>query len=253
MKDVSGTCTAYSDVPARVELITAGTSNFVQILTSTSQTEVTFCIKANTNTAGKIFYKKFKVLVCGFETVSIVNVATLKYVYLRNSGTFKPIDVTTIFSTSDSRCPIESYNVMQQMLGQYVEYTYQVSIDSSKFLTVDATNPMDVTLFIQASTSTPVTLRKQFELKVCGNEIIRWAIYDKYEYLYLVGSGTVNIQMPSNVITWFSVSDPDCPLKEVTLHKYESPNFPAYTGTDVVLQTLGSAKMLAINTSVVRQ
>lgn len=52
-------------------------------------------------------------LVCGFETVNIINPATLKYVFYKDTGNHKPIDVKTLFASSESNCPVLFYKLYE--------------------------------------------------------------------------------------------------------------------------------------------
>lgn len=74
-----------------------------------------WCIEAKTR-ANQKNDKWYYVMVCGAETFTILP-QTLKYVYIRNSGIYRPITVSSIFTLSEPLCPVEQYRLIQQIDG----------------------------------------------------------------------------------------------------------------------------------------
>jgi hypothetical protein len=100
-------------------------------------------------------FKQFDILVCGYEVLTVTS-PTLYYTYLGNSGTQKPLKVSTIFSTSESNCPIVGYSILQNYNGvDRVFSSNQVTIDSNGWLSFDTSSPMTANLFIQAYSKAP--------------------------------------------------------------------------------------------------
>jgi hypothetical protein len=104
-------------------------------------------------------------------------------------------------------------------------------------LKVDTSTPLDMTLYLRASTSKPNIRDKPFKMKVCGDETLFKTNNKVLDYFY----GPIGrIETVIDTRTFFTSSDALCPLDTTELINNDSPTFSPYKGTDVKIIAAGS-------------
>jgi hypothetical protein len=166
---------------------------------------------------------------------------SLSYKFLGNTGTHKPVNLFTIFSTSESNCPIAGFFILQTFNGINRQFQgNQVTVDANNMLTFTTGTPMNTNLLIQAYSKAPKFALKSIKVRVCGDEVVSLSSTGAKAYAFWYPYAPTNIY-PVVAITdlhgLFSVLDADCTFNKVELTHYDSPSFSPYTDNQLSIST----------------
>ena len=129
--------------------------------------------------------------------------------------------MTDWFSVDNGNCPITTYSVYTGTQGSYVAYSgtaVTISSDSGKKLTISLADNIKEVFNIKASTGSLKEEYQQFELHICGNEVVELTLSAEPTFFY-DKSNVTNTLKPVDVTTYFSAESTICPIESYIIEQ----------------------------------
>lgn len=230
--------------------------NDLEITTAAYIKDITFYVQAYTK-SGRTKEQELFIIVCGYETVQLVDNVMPYNKYELNSGTggFQyPLNAKNMF-VQIPYCPILDYSLETESGGVYTSWTDpQFSLQADETLKVQTTpGRAYFYIYIKAWTATTgVFNRKKLMFHICGTETVSLSNSHPTTpfYLFALNQGGGNVKQV-DVKTYFTIDHPECPINQWDIMTKDiSNNYVVYSASPlrVWLTTVGATKMLTVRT-----
>lgn len=130
-------------------------------------------------------YEDITIKVCGLETISTTLLTTPSYFYYYNTGSKYPAvtttidtwfvnnDVTIIGNPSGQDCPLVKYDLFSPFAIPYTDSDVNVAFSPpSSVLKINTVRNLKQSYWIMASTNAGKFATQQFDVWICGQEIV---------------------------------------------------------------------------------